>query len=136
MIRTSFSVALVLALSSLVQAQEPIAEELPPAPLPEIAVGAVPTTPEMWFYEQERLRQENPKTGVRKKAEIRAAQRQRRIAALKWYGFSNSRPIANPTPMTGTYSPVWTSGGYMPYQWNGAAGGVVLQADRSTHSRR
>ena len=84
----------------------------------EIATPSLTTaTPEMWFYEQERTRQENPKYAVRRKAEIRAQQRQQRIAAMKWYGMSNSRPMTNPTPLTGTYSPTWVSAASDPMRW-------------------
>ena len=74
-------------------------------------------TPEMWFYEQERARWENPNEAVRRKAENRGAQRAERIAAMKWYGMSNSRPTASLTPMFGTYSPTWTSTSFDPYRW-------------------
>lgn len=74
-------------------------------------------TPEMWFYEQERARWENPKEAVRRKAEYRGAQRGQRIAAMKWYGMSNSRPTAGLTPMFGTYSPMWSSNSFDPFRW-------------------
>lgn len=75
-------------------------------------------TPEMWFYEQERARWENPKEAVRRKAEERGAQRGQRIAAMKWYGMSNSRPTAGLTPMFGnSYSPAWTANSYDPFRW-------------------
>ncbi|HUY89588.1 MAG TPA: hypothetical protein VMV10_12710 [Pirellulales bacterium] len=78
-------------------------------------------TPEMWFYQQEMRRYEDPRAAVRRKAEFRAAQRQRRIAAMDWYGFSNSRPLANPTPFSGgVYAPGWISNNNRhPMQWSG-----------------
>lgn len=83
------------------------------------SLGQTPATPEMWFYQQELRRHEDPRVAVRQKAEFRRNQRQRRIAAMKWFGLSNSRPVANPTPVTSSYSPGWTSNTYWPYQWSG-----------------
>ena len=90
-------------------------------------------TPEMWFYQQEMRRYDDPRAAVRRKAEYRAAQRQRRIAAMEWYGYSNSRPIANPTPFaSGPYSPGWVSNNYRaPMEWSGGGRSVVYGA-RST----
>lgn len=78
-------------------------------------------TPEMWFYQQEMRRYDDPRMAVRRKAEFRAAQRQRRIAAMDWYGFSNLRPTANPTPFSGgVYGPGWTSNNFRrPMEWSG-----------------
>ena len=74
-------------------------------------------TPEMWIYEQERIRYEDPKTAIRHRAELRAAQRGGRIASLKWYGMSNSRPRASSTPTMSSYSPYWGSNTYDPNRW-------------------
>ena len=82
----------------------------------------------MWFYEQERLRYQDPKNAVRANAEFRAAQRMRRRAALKWYGLSNSRPTANTDPVHGTYSPRWISNGYNPSHWSGVGNTTVVIA--------
>ena len=93
----------------------------------ESAASLGQMTPEMWFYQQELRRYEDPKAAVRRKAEYRAAQRQRRIAAMDWYGYSNLRPTANPTPWFGTYSPGWVSNNYRhPYEWSGAGRTAVI----------
>ncbi len=84
----------------------------------EFSPGVVPPTAEMWFYEQERNRHDDPKLAVRRKAEFKAAQRGNRIASLHWYGMSNSRPAASATPWFGTYSPTWSSNSSDPYRWN------------------
>ncbi|HEX5103937.1 MAG TPA: hypothetical protein VFV87_09015 [Pirellulaceae bacterium] len=76
-------------------------------------------TPDMWYYSQEIQRHDDPAQAVRRKAELRAAQRMQRIAAMKWFGFSNSRPQASPVPMMGMYSPVWIGNGYDRYDWAG-----------------
>ena len=95
---------------------------------PTLSPGELQATPEMWFYEQERLRYLDPKNAVRANAEFRAGQRARRLAALKWFGFSNARPTANPDPFHGSYSPRWVSGGYVPSQWSGVGGATVIIA--------
>ena len=40
---------------------------------PTLSSGEIQATPEMWFYDQERRRYEDPKTAVRANAEFRAA---------------------------------------------------------------
>jgi hypothetical protein len=91
-------------------------------------------TPEMWFYEQERRRSEDPQAIVIANAQQRAAERHARLAAMAWFGMSNSRPQANPDPVHGPYSPRWVSNGYQPAEWVGAGGSttVILQADRGS----
>jgi hypothetical protein len=74
-------------------------------------------TPEMWFYEQERIRYEDPKAAVRRRAELRGAQRGERLAAQQWYGISNSRPMVSTTPLMGSYAPYWGSNTYDPKRW-------------------
>jgi hypothetical protein len=99
------------------------------APAQIVSPGEVVATPEMWFYEQERLRYADPRQAVRAQAEYRAYQRSRRLAALKWYGFSNSRPVANPDPFHGTYSPRWVGNGYHPSRWTAGGTTVVIAPD-------
>jgi len=76
-------------------------------------------TPEIWLYLQETRRHSDPKEAVRRKAELRTAQRQARLESQKWFGFSGLRPQANPVPFTGTYSPVWGGNGRNGYVWTG-----------------
>ncbi len=92
--------------------------------------GLAPT-PEMWLYEQEWRRHNDPKQAVRRRAEFRAAQRQLRIASLKRHGLSNSRPVANPTPFTGSYANHWTSGVRTPFMWGGPSSSTVIISRRS-----
>ncbi len=129
--------SLVLAAPWSVSAQEtelPVrpqptgARSVTALPAPTLSPGEVQATPEMWFYEQERLRYADPKNAVRANAEYRSAQRARRMAALKWFGFSNSRPIANPDPFHGTYSPRFVGNGYIPSQWHGGGSSTVVIA--------
>jgi len=117
-----FSLAAVGALMAVeARGQEPTAARRNELDRP-ISLGELKPTPEMWFYEQELRRYEDPRTLVRRKAEFRAAQRQRRIESRKWFGLSNARPDASPEPMYGSYSPRWNSGNvYDPFGWSGRA---------------
>jgi hypothetical protein len=81
----------------------------------ELAPASV--TPDMWYYSQEKQRHDDPKQAVRRKAEFATQQRQMRIASMKWYGMSNSRPTASTTPFMDEYSPSWIGNGYHPYHW-------------------
>ena len=95
---------------------------------PKLVTKAAPTTPNldntvqtesMWFYLQELRRYEDPKTVIRRRAERKAEERRDRLAAQKWYGYSAGRPLANPTPFTGTYSQMWVGNGKDALQWVG-----------------
>ena len=88
------------------------------------------TTPEMWFYLQERRRYENPQLAVHRNAEQRATQRRNRLTAQRWFGISNRRPQANPTPLFGTYSPAWSGNTATPYLWSGT-GSPAITVGRS-----
>lgn len=78
-------------------------------------------TPEMWLYEQEWRRYEDPKLAVRLKAEQRAGARAGRLTAMKWFGLSNQRPSGAPVPfMVNTASPSWTGNSSDPNRWIGS----------------
>jgi len=68
------------------------------ATAPQISLSDVTPTPEMWIYSQERQRYEDPKAAVRRKAEFRAQQRQKRIASMKAFGMSKQRPTVYNSP--------------------------------------
>jgi hypothetical protein len=90
------------------------------APITSISPGELKATPEMWFYEQSMKQYQDPKMAVRANAEFQADQRQRRLAAMHWFGMSNSRPRACSDPMHGDYSPGWTSNNSTyPSRWDG-----------------
>jgi hypothetical protein len=101
------------------------------APVGPAVVGNGPTVPpEFWFYSEQVRRHDDPAQAVRRKAELRAEQRMGRIAAMKWFGFSNSRPQASPIPMMGGYSPAWIGNGVDRYDWVGvswASSDVVVE---------
>ncbi len=85
-----------------------------------ISPGEVTPTPDMWFYQQYVHQYQDPKLAVRRKAEFQAEQRARRLAAMRWFGMSNSRPYAHSDPYHSDYSPRWTSNNYWyPSRWAG-----------------
>ena len=71
-----------------------------------------------WDYKPSYVYQPNPKAIIHQKAQARALQRLSRMTAMRWYGMSNERPTASPTPFLGLYSPVWQVPGGRPYAWN------------------
>ena len=73
-----------------------------------------------WYYQPATTPtqyQPNPKAIIHQKAMARSQQRSDRLAAMNWYGMSNSRPTAAPTPFCTIYSPAWQSPGGKPFAW-------------------
>ncbi len=140
MYRVTFCALLVaLAAVSTASAQEPSPLGAPAAPRWRPATEPPAAQPvqigdlqkkmpaELWLYLNEQQRYDNAKLAVRRKAELRTEQRNRRMAARKWFGFSNARPAASVTPFTGTYSPRWTgNGGGYDWRGNGSARTIIL----------
>jgi hypothetical protein len=113
----AFSVGFVLV-AMPVLAQDATEKTTPPGTT-ITSTGAVTPTPEMWFYEQYAQQYRDPKAAVRQKAEERTAQRQARMAARQWFGFSNLRPTAGADYVHGDYSPRWTSRDNLhPFRWS------------------
>lgn len=109
----------------------PAVAEMPSSPASKagstVSPGEVTPTPEMWFYEQYRRQYQDPKFGVRQKAEFRAGQRQDRIASRRWFGFSNQRPVAGSDPFHSDYSPSWTANNaHYPFRWGGVNGATLV----------
>jgi len=65
---------------------------------------------------------------AREKAIQRGAQRMARLEALRWYGFSNSRPTAATMPFTTMYSPAWQQPGGRPFAWYTTSRPIVIIA--------
>jgi hypothetical protein len=82
---------------------------------------AASVPPELWLYQQQVERHDDPKMAVRRNAEQSGANRRQRIASRRWYGISATRPMANPVPFMGTYSPYWGSNGWDQYRWSGTS---------------
>ena len=115
-----------MLLSSVLVAQDLDKFSRPVAHSP--AVDQVAQTEDMWFYLQELRRYDDPQVVIRRKAERKAEQRRQRLAAMKWFGWSQSRPTASSTPWMGVYSPNWVGNGSDPFHWVG--NGYVTTAIR------
>ena len=113
--RAALAGFLAVVVASAAQAQEPVAPPAEPAP-----AGA-----EGWYYRQAPER-ETTLTLAQQKAQMRGAQRMARLEALRWYGFSNSRPTASPIPWTTMYSPAWQAPGGRPFAWHMSSRPVVI----------
>ncbi len=120
---------LAITCTAAVHAQDPIPLVSNPAELPAeapIIPGTIPgvspsqMTPEMYLYLHELKRYDDPKQAVRRKAELKTAQRNQRLAAQKWFGVSNARPMASAQPFMDLYSPRWVGNGYNSFDWVGA----------------
>jgi hypothetical protein len=71
-----------------------------------------------WYdYDEPSEYRPDPTAIIQQKAMIRAQQRQNRVAAMQWYGMSNSRPTAATTPFCSMYSPAWQMPGGRPFGW-------------------
>jgi hypothetical protein len=119
-----------------VQPQQPAVKPLPAAP-DSIAVSSSQVTPtaEMWLYEQQLREYLDPALAVRRNAESRGEQRRKRMASLKWFGFSNQRPTAAPDPYNGEYSPSWAGNNNLyPSRWSGqGTPWIVLRPGMGTY---
>jgi hypothetical protein len=80
-----------------------------------------PDAEDSWYYQPATQPsteyRPNPRAIIHQKAQANAQQRQSRMSAMNWYGMSNSRPTAAPTPFTSIYSPVWQAPGVRPFVW-------------------
>ncbi|MGA2032436.1 MAG: hypothetical protein ABSG68_09285 [Thermoguttaceae bacterium] len=89
-----------------------------------VSPGEVRPMPQTRAFEASLQEAQDAKAAVRRMAEARSDQRQRRLAACRWYGLSNLRPQASTDPVDSDYAPHWASNnGFFPYRWNG--GGEV-----------
>ncbi len=115
----AFYLTVLLCASSSLTAGAQEVELAPPDIQPQLPIVVQQEiTPEMYLAWQRMQREDERWQAVRRNAEIRAAQRQQRLAAAKWFGVSNSRPQASPTPLMGTYSHYWAASGPDPYRWS------------------
>jgi hypothetical protein len=117
MTRFAFCLSLVMALScSAAWAQDvsfgPAKDVDPPQAEKEHTL-----TPEMYRYLSDLQRYGGPQDLTRVRAAREADQRKERLAAMRWYGYSNSRPMAAATPFTSQYGPRWVGGRNNPYFW-------------------
>lgn len=108
MVRLATVLSLHLASSTMIHAAEP---------------GAVSEVVEVerdqtWYRQRETSYRQDTRAIIQQKAQVRSAQRTARIASLNWYGMSNARPTAGPTPFMTMYSPAWQQPGGRPFAWN------------------
>ena len=106
-----FKLATISALTAFSMGTSALAQEFDEPAAPE----ATATTPES-FYPSTFKRSMEP-TIAQQKAMQRGAQRMARLDAMRWYGFSNSRPTAAAMPYTSMYSPAWQLPGGRPFAW-------------------
>jgi len=97
-----------------------LAQQLP-APEQETA-----PQPEDYDYYRPVPRRVEAPTLAQQKAQARGEQRMARLEALKWYGFSNSRPTATAMPWTTMYSPAWQRPGGRPFAWHVSSRPVLI----------
>lgn len=123
------SVCLLALACTAARGQDP-APFIQPAPSETPVIqGTIPgvspsqMTPEMYLYLHEQKRLDDPKQAVRRKAELKTAQRNQRLASQKWFGVSNARPMASAQPFMDLYSPRWIGNGYNAFDWVGAQNG-------------
>ena len=86
---------------------------------PEGQANTFTPSPSHWYVERQANTYDDPKAIARSRAAFRAQQRQFRISARKWFGYSNARPQASGTPWMGSYSPGWSGSSARPYVWYG-----------------
>ena len=102
-------------------------EIVPPA-APAASPGEAQMSREARMHEQYLLQSQAQAQSVHRAAILRAEQRTRRLESQRWFGISNSRPMASPDPYNGDYSPGWVSNyPFYPYRWvaNGEPWGFV-----------
>ncbi|MCS7305398.1 MAG: hypothetical protein NZ602_09875 [Thermoguttaceae bacterium] len=108
----------------------PAAAPLAPPPGPTDLVppnanrpGSVLPSPEVspYPYPANERSALDPKTLLQQRAAQESAARMRRLTALKWFGYCNSRPVAGVDCIHSDYSPSWTANNpHYPFRWVGA----------------
>lgn len=85
----------------------------------------VTSTEEAWHYRSPMPRAATPSI-AKQKAALRGQQRMARLEAMRWYGFSGSRPTASGMPWTTMYSPAWQMPGGRPFAWYTSSRPIVI----------
>ncbi|MBN1588688.1 MAG: hypothetical protein JW888_04160 [Pirellulales bacterium] len=127
--------ALVLLMVLPATAQQGSSTDSKVVPSITVSPGQITPTPEMWFYEKRLQEYMDPKLAIRRVAEQRSAERRNRMAARKWFGYSNLRPVAGTDPYNGDYSPGWAGNNSLyPYRWSGYGPSWVVWRPTETAS--
>lgn len=95
------------------------AQEAPPK-APKAEAGS-----EQWYRTEPAVKEMKLS---RLRAIERGQQRTARLEAMRWYGYSNSRPIATAIPYTAMYSPAWQQPGGRPFAWHATTRPIVIIA--------
>ena len=113
--------ALAAAMGVAALGSRGLAQEAPTVPAePRAAAGA-----EDWYYRLPPPKAEK-RSLAQEKAILRGQQRMARLEAMRWYGFSNSRPTATAMPFTSMYSPAWQMPGGRPFAWYTSSRPIVI----------
>ena len=111
------------ALVKTVAASSKSVEILPPPPpvVSPASPGEVQVSREARAHEQYLLQSQAQAESIRRAAMARAEQRTRRLESQRWFGISNTRPMASIDPYNGDYSPGWVSNyPFYPLRWVGS----------------
>jgi hypothetical protein len=118
--RTTPAKTLPVAPPSVAPSPAAATQDLQPA-VPTVS-GELKATPEMWFYEQYMREYKNPRNAVWANAASDAQQRSNRLATMRWFGYSNSRPRVSADP-SNCYPPAWASNTPLqPNRWQASGG--------------
>lgn len=118
--KRSLLFAVVAALPMSLAAELTVAEELV-----GVELGADAASDESWYDRTPPTRAPKPSLS-HQKAALRGQQRMARLEAMRWYGYSNSRPTASGMPWTTMYSPAWQQPGGRPFAWYQSNRPVVI----------
>jgi hypothetical protein len=92
---------------------------------------AAATDEDSW-YKSPAPRVEVPSV-ARQKAMQRGQERMARLQAMRWYGYSNSRPTAATIPFTTMYSPAWQQPGGRPFAWYTSSRPIVIYSGAAVY---
>ena len=112
--------ALVAAMGMAMSGARGHAQEAPAVPAEPRAAGD-----DDWYYRSPPPKAEK-RSLAQEKAILRGQQRMARLEAMRWYGFSNSRPTATAIPFTSMYSPAWQMPGGRPFAWYTSSRPIVI----------
>jgi hypothetical protein len=129
-LQLAWGVVLVLAAmpaGAQTKAGPAVPNVVPPPPVPVVTPNTKATTeavpyvsPGAKVQNEAGYCETEARAAVRRMAEARNEQRLRRLASMRWFGLSNSRPQASPDLVNGDYAPRWISNTLgAPSQWSG-----------------
>jgi hypothetical protein len=96
------------------QAQE-LPAPVPPGPPSPSDLAVPPAARAAAEYDWQRY--QNPRDIARQRSAAEADQRQARLSAQRWYGYSPLRPVVSAVPATSNYFPIWNTDVPRPFQW-------------------